>query len=284
MQLTPARASARPLNQCPPPSAEEPFPLNAAPSSRRLLVAIHDVAPCFEREVDTLIALIERRVGAARFAMLVVPDHWSRAPLSAAPAFQSRLRGWAEAGVEMFVHGWYHKDAGDHSGAAGFKARHMTAGEGEFLGLSREEAVRRMRDGKALVEDVTGRAATGFIAPAWLYGPGARAALCECGFALAEDHLRVWRPGAEDRPLVRGPVVTWASRSRSRTASSLAFAGLARIALQPLSTVRVAVHPGDTTKPAILASIDATLAAFTRRHAPARYRDLPARGELVAPA
>lgn len=276
MQLTPVHGNAR-------ASAFQPHPPNARqgttcliarPSPRRLLAAIHDVAPCFEREVDTLIGLLERRVGTAHFAMLVVPDHWSRAPLSAAPAFQSRLRAWAKAGVEMFVHGWYHKDGADHSGAASFKAKHMTAGEGEFLGLSYGEAVRRMRDGKALVEDITGRAAAGFIAPAWLYGPGAMAALGECGFALAEDHMRVWRPGAEHAPLARGPVVTWASRSPARTASSLFFARLARGALQPLDTVRLAVHPGDTTKPAILTSIDATLAAFTRRHVPARYADL----------
>ena len=31
-----------------------------------------------------------------------------------------RLRDWADAGVEMFVHGWFHKDLSDHSGAAAF--------------------------------------------------------------------------------------------------------------------------------------------------------------------
>ncbi|AXB76554.1 DUF2334 domain-containing protein [Novosphingobium sp. P6W] len=243
-------------------------------SEKRLLTSIHDVAPCFESEVDRLADLIEARLGPARFAMLVVPDHWGRAPLSQATAFQARLRGWAERGVEMFVHGWFHRDTAQYQGAAGFKAKHMTAGEGEFLGLSHAEALRRMRDGKALVEDVIGMPAAGFIAPAWLYGPGAMQALGECGFALAEDHFRVWQPGHEDTPLAKGPVVTWASRSTMRTASSLAFAALARPALQPLRTVRLAVHPGDVTKPSILASVDATLRAFTRRHGPGRYADL----------
>jgi predicted deacetylase len=243
-------------------------------SAKRLLASIHDVAPCFESQVDRLADLIEARLGPARYAMLVVPDHWGRAPLSAAPAFQARLRAWAESGIEMFVHGWFHRDTAEHQGAASFKARHMTAGEGEFLGLSHAEALRRMRDGKALVEDITGKPAAGFIAPAWLYGPGAMQALGECGFALAEDHLRVWRPGHEDAPLAKGPVVTWASRSTMRTASSLAFAALARPALQPLRTLRLALHPGDVTKPSILKSADATLRAFSRRHVPSRYSAL----------
>ena len=70
-----------------------------------------------------------------------------------------------------------------------------------------------MRRGKALVEDITGRAATGFIAPAWLYSEGARAALADAGFALAEDHARVWRRRAAASSHA-GPVITWASRTR----------------------------------------------------------------------
>ncbi|MDE8654592.1 polysaccharide deacetylase family protein [Novosphingobium album (ex Liu et al. 2023)] len=241
---------------------------------RRLLASIHDVSPRTEAQVDRLADQLAGHLGGPRFAMLVVPDHWGGHPIAAAPAFRARLRGWADQGIEMFVHGWYHRDTGSHTGAAGLKARAMTAGEGEFLGLSREEAGRRMREGKALIEDATGRPAAGFIAPAWLYGPGAMAALADCGFALAEDHFRVWRPGAEGRPLARGPVITWASRSGPRTASSLAFAALARHTLHALPCVRIAVHPGDVTKPAILASIDATLAAFARRRPAGHYADL----------
>jgi predicted deacetylase len=122
------------------------------------------------------------------------------------------------------------------------------------------------------VEDAIGRPVAGFIAPAWLYGPGAMTALAEEGFALAEDHFRVWRP-SDGAMLARGPVVTWASRSPSRIASSIGFAALARIAFAPLPVARLAVHPGDAHVPRLLASIDATLGAFAHRHA-GRYADL----------
>ncbi len=243
------------------------------PDRKLLLASIHDVGPRFEREVDALAELFGRQLGGPNFAMLVVPDHWGENPLSPGTPFAKRLRDWAEQGVEMFVHGWYHKDTARHTGLAGFKARHMTAREGEFLGLEREEAARRMTAGRKLVEDITGIAAAGFVAPAWLYGEGALAALRSSDFALAEDHMRVWRPQTGET-LARGPVITWASRSPTRTASSLAFAALARTALQPLDVVRLATHPGDTSKTAILSSIEHTLERLARHRQAGRYADL----------
>jgi len=245
----------------------------SAKAGRILLASIHDVGPRFESEVDQLVDRLEAHVGPGRFAMLVVPDHWGEAPLSEAPAFAARLRRWADSGVEMFLHGWSHRDDSAHGDArTAWKAKHMTAGEGEFLGLSEAEATRRLRAGRKVVEDAIGRPVAGFIAPAWLYGPGAYAAVRHEQFPLAEDHMQVWDPATGD-VLARGPVITWASRSRARIRSSLAFAAVARVALQPLRTIRVAVHPGDAHVPALLRSIDATFAAFGGRRA-AHYSDL----------
>ncbi len=248
-------------------------------TERLLLAAIHDVSPKFAVEVDALALRLDRLLGGPRFAMLVVPDHWDEAPLTAHPAFARRLRDWADAGVEMFVHGWSHRDAAPSGVAApvgaagGFARRHMTAGEGEFSALAYPEALARMRRARAVIEEATGRAAAGFIAPAWLYSIGTLAALIDARFALAEDHFRVWRP-TDGAVLTRGPVITWASRSRGRQLSSRLVAACARPVLARQRVVRVAVHPGDTHVPALLASIDATVAAFTRTHRPARYADL----------
>lgn len=243
-------------------------------SERRLLASIHDVSPRFLAPVDRLADRLAGLLGGPRFAMLVVPNHWGVAPIAGDPAFRARLRDWHAAGVEMFVHGWYHRDEARHTGGvATFKARHMTAGEGEFLGLDRDEALRRMRDGKALLEDLLGAPVAGFVAPAWLYGPGAFAALGEAGFTVAEDHMRVWSP-LTGKTLARGPVLTWASRSWPRIASSLVFAALARRALAALPTVRVAVHPGDNSVPSLLDSIDRSFRRLTRGRTAGRYQDL----------
>jgi predicted deacetylase len=186
--------------------------------------------------------------------------------------FASRLRSWAEQGVEMFLHGFTHRDDAQCSGAADrVRARFMTASEGEFLGLSSAEAAARIADGRTLIESVIGRPVDGFVAPAWLYGDGAREALKQSGIPLAEDHLRVWSPatGAE---LAWGPVITWASRTRMRLLSSLAAAAALRHV--PFKVRRVGVHPPDIRHPVLIRSISDTLRAARRNRAPGRYRDL----------
>ena len=243
-----------------------------SPTPQRLLLAsIHDVSPRFEGEVDRLIDLLGPHVGT-RLAMLVVPNHWGDAPIVLGSPFATRLRGWADQGVEMLLHGFTHRDEAQHSAAGDrLRARFMTASEGEFLGLSRADAAARIADGQALIEGIIGRPVDGFVAPAWLYGDGAREALAHSAIPLAEDHLRVWSP-ATGVQLAWGPVITWASRTRMRLLSSLAAAAALRHA--PLDVLRIGVHPPDVRHPALVRSIDATFAAARRKRRPARYGDL----------
>ena len=164
------------------------------PPLKLLLASIHDVSPRFETEVDQLLDLLEPHVGN-RLAMLVVPNHWGDAPIMPGSAFASRLRGWSDAGIEIFLHGFFHRDDSVHRGILNrARGRLMTAGEGEFLGLPIAEASSRIAAGRSLLQDITGRPVAGFIAPAWLYGFGARRALEEMDIPLAEDHFRVWSP------------------------------------------------------------------------------------------
>jgi predicted deacetylase len=243
-----------------------------SPAPRRLLLAsIHDVSPRFESEVDQLIELLGSHVGR-RTAMLVVPNHWGEAPIVPGSPFAARLRAWADAGIEIFLHGYYHRDDSPHGRAADrARARFMTAREGEFLGLSRDDAAARITEGRALLEDVIGRPIDGFVAPAWLYGSGAHEALREFAVPIAEDHLRVWSP-ASGRQLARGPVITWASRTRLRLLSSLAAAAALRRA--PIEVLRIGVHPPDVRHPALVRSIDKTLRTAARTRRVARYSDL----------
>jgi len=242
------------------------------PSPQRLLLAsIHDVAPRFEREIDQLVERLCPIVGS-RLALLVIPNHWGSSPIVRGSPFASRLRGWADLGFDIFLHGYFHRDGGQHpTFGSRARARWLTAGEGEFLGLSRADAASRIRRGRNLLEDVTGRPVAGFVAPAWLYGPGALEALTDCDVPLAEDHLRVWSP--QGRVVVsRSPVITWASRTPARLWSSLAAAKLLR--RLPVNHLRVGVHPGDCRSPALLASIDSTLRIATSARRPASYREL----------
>lgn len=241
------------------------------PSDRLLLASIHDVSPRFESEVDALVDLLGAHVGT-QLAMLVVPNHWGEAPIVAGSRFAGRLRAWAESGIEMFLHGYTHRDDSPAAGGADrLRARFMTAGEGEFLGLGLQEATRRIADGRSLLEDVIGGPIRGFIAPAWLYGPGANEALERCGIAIAEDHMRVWSPRSAVN-LAWGPVITWASRTGPRLASSLVSAAVLR--RLPLRALRIAVHPPDLRHPVLVGSIERTLSVAAGSRRPARYSDL----------
>ena len=241
------------------------------PRSRLLLTSIHDVSPRFEGEVDRLTDLLRSHIGD-RIAMRVVPNHWGSAPIVPHSSFAGRLREWSNAGFDIFLHGFYHRDASRHDSLSSrLRGNLMTAGEGEFLGLSRSEAASRIAKGRKLLEDITGREIAGFIAPAWLYGEGALEALAEADIRLAEDHFRVWSP-ANDAQLARGPVITWASRTRPRLLSSLMAAAALRRA--PIKALRIGVHPPDVRHPVLVRSIQTTLSVASRTRTPARYGDL----------
>jgi hypothetical protein len=235
-----------------------------------LLASIHDVAPRFETEIDRLLDLFGPYVGQ-RLAMLVVPNHWSQSPIVPGSSFATRVRAWADSGIEIFLHGYFHKDDSQHRGVDQFRAKHMTASEGEFLGLSRDEAMQRIANGRSLLEDIIGKPVTGFVAPAWLYGAGAREALSDSGILLAEDHWRVWSPKT-GRTLARGPVITWASRTPFRLRSSLIAAAALRHA--PIDVLRVGVHPPDCRSPQLMRSIAKTLSSASANRAPSAYSDL----------
>jgi len=241
--------------------------------ARRLIASIHDVAPRFEHEVEKLIDILAPHSGN-RVALLVVPNHWDQSPIVSGSPFARRLRGWAEMGFEIFLHGFYHRDLARHDRVADrLRSRWMTAGEGEFLGLTKDEAKTRIEAGRSLVEDVTGLPIAGFIAPAWLYGRGALEALAECEIPIAEDHLRVWSPKS-GAILSRSPVITWASRSRMRLRSSLmAAATLRRL---PMRDLRIGVHPADCGSSRLLRSIETTLRVAAHDRRASAYSELRA--------
>ena len=240
-------------------------------SERLLLASIHDVSPRFESEVDRLLDVLRPHV-EDRLAMLVVPNHWGDAPIRAGSPFAARLRAWSDRGIEIFLHGYFHRDDARHAHAGDrLRARMMTAREGEFLGLSRGDAAARIAEGRALLEDLIGRRLDGFVAPAWLYGEGARQALADCAMPIAEDHFSVWSPVSGEK-LAGGPVITWASRTPMRLASSLAAAATLRHA--PLKVLRVGVHPPDSRHPILLKSIEKTMRVASAGRRVAAYREL----------
>lgn len=241
--------------------------------TRRLFASIHDVSPYHAARLERLVPVVEKAVGSGRYAMLVVPDFHRKGALRDHPDFAAKLRAWSDAGCEIFLHGFTHLDESVHATrAAQLKAERLTAGEGEFLGLSYDQATRKLVEGRALLEDIIGRPVAGFIAPAWLYGRDSLKAIADQGFDLVEDHFRVWSPQS-DQVFARGPVITYASRSVPRLVSSILWSRIATVVLSRAKTVRLAVHPHDVDSPRLMHEIERALRVWTLTHKPASYNE-----------
>ncbi|WP_020400591.1 DUF2334 domain-containing protein [Kordiimonas gwangyangensis] len=239
---------------------------------KKLLFSIHDVTP---RHFDRLLEIdsfLQRTSIGHDYAMLVVPNFWGEWPLEKHPEFCEWLRQKSDRGVEMILHGFFHKDdCQHHNHIDRLKAQRLTAGEGEFLGLSASEAVDRVQAGQRCLEGVLGYKASGFIAPAWLYGEAALNVLHEQGFKFAEDHWRIWSPATGKELLKNSPVISYASRSVPRITSSLIWSKLATKLLAPMDVIRMALHPHDFDKKALVNEIDRALNALLKHRNSVTY-------------
>lgn len=240
----------------------------------RLLACLHDVTPRdFDRIVEIDRFYEEIGVGS-NYAMLVVPDFWSKWPLERNPAFVEWLKSRADAGVEMFLHGYYHRDttpASQRSAWTNF--RYAALGEGEFANINEHEAVSRLREGQAMLRDLLGFDVAAFVAPAWQYSKGARAALARLGFTLAENRACVWNP-AEGKVLTKTPVIAYSNRSPERRNASILWSRVSDPLLKNARIVRHAIHPGDFNDKGLIEEIARSLRELLAARKPVAYRTL----------
>ena len=208
-------------------------------------VSIHDVSPLWSREVGEALALCHR--AGVRPALLVVPDMHRRAPLLDHPAFAAELRQLQAEGHEIYLHGLHHRgsDARARSGTTRLSwlvaQRVASSGEAEMVGIAPEEAARRLDTGAGVL-DAAGLRMDGYVAPAWSMPRWLLPMLRDRGVRYTEDHFRVYDPA---RGLARPSLVlNWASRSKGRLLSTVAFCRLADGARR-LLPARIAIHPAD---------------------------------------
>ncbi len=241
---------------------------------RRVLVSVHDVSPRHFERLRAIEALLGRHGLKGRYAALIVPNFWHEWPLADHPEFIAWLRESIDSGVEPILHGYFHVDESEHSSTWDrLKGQAMTASEGEFLGLSQESARARIVAGQRLLHEHLGVTPEVFVAPAWLYSAGTRAALSEIGIAVAEDHLQVWSP-TTNTTLARGPVLSYASRTRARIAASWLWSRASTALLGPLPVLRLAIHPHDLDVPALERELDRALEVLLGERTTMLYRDL----------
>jgi uncharacterized protein len=218
--------------------------------TRAICIAIHDVAPATWPQCEVLIDLLQR-VGAPAATLLVVPDYHRRGSIERDPGFIRAIDRRIAAGDEIALHGYHHLDDGPvpHSPLEWLKRRVLTASEGEFAALTEHEATIRIDAGLRMFERL-GWNVGGFVAPAWLLGDGARAALAKTRLLYSSTHAHLEILAGGHR--VRAPAISASTRSAWRRWTSRQWLRLARHALRDEALVRVALHPSDVTDPRIL--------------------------------
>lgn len=227
---------------------------------RSFVVSLHDVSPHTRPACAAMLRDLAAW-GVPRTSLLVVADHHHRGHFLADPEFCRWLAECARAGHEIVIHGYHHRRerrAGE-STRDRLVTRVYTADEGEFYDLSQVEAAALLARAQADFASFRATyapelpAPTGFIAPAWLLGAEARAAVVAAGFRYTTT-LRTVEDLARGTSIVSQSLV-YSPRNAWRRVVSLGWNALLARALRQNPLARLGVHPPDLTHSALWSQI-----------------------------
>jgi predicted deacetylase len=191
--------------------------------------------------------------------LLVVPDFHHGGELRADPGYARMLRGLADEGHELFLHGYFHRSL-PGSGVGHFVAQKVvSAGEAEFASYDREVGERWLDAGVAMLREL-GLPMRGFVPPAWARRSWLMPALAARGLDYTEDQLFIYEPSSGARRLC--PALNYASRTL-----------VGRLYPRAGVPVRVALHPADVHH-AMLVDETRSLLAWARGRTTDRVGDL----------
>ena len=203
-------------------------------------VVIHDVAAARLAGCERVLAALHE-VAPLPLTLLVVPRFHHAAPTR---SFEQWLGARSGHGDELALHGHTHLDEGrPHGPLDRLRRRVYTRGEGEFWDLDEACAAARLRVGIDWFER-NGWPLRGFVAPAWLLGPGAWAALRtfhEFAYTATLRHLYLL-PG-DGR--ITSQAIVYSTSTAWRRRSSIAWAAVLARMLADNPVMRFELHPHD---------------------------------------
>lgn len=238
-------------------------------NSQFLIVSIHDVAPPYWGQVESILKALWR-LGVCRRSLLVIPDFRGRWRVDENREFAEWLRERQRQGDEIILHGFEHVELHKPRGAWD-KIRNQlcTRGEGEFLTLTYSEARNRIERGLAILK-AAGVESRGFVAPAWLINRSGLAAVKDLGFEYTNSYSSVTDLVAGRSrfvpSLVFGP-------GRLNEDASLLFQRLASKLIRWQAAVRVVIHPPCIEHNRRFQGILALIREQLLRHRPRTYSE-----------
>ena len=210
-----------------------------------ICVVLHDVAAGTQAACERVMRAVAE-VADVPLTLLAVPRYHQQ-PSTA--EFERWLDGRRRAGDELVLHGWTHQDESPPTGwLDGLRRTRYTRGEGEFWALTQAEAAARIAAGRAWF-DAHGWPVQGFVAPAWLLGPGAWAALRETDFTYTCTLRHIHRLPRGER--LTSQSLVYSTSSAWRRQMSLAWNAAVARAERGNPLLRLELHPRDADFPAV---------------------------------
>ena len=224
-------------------------------ASRSLVVSIHDVSPLTREATERILAELAEW-GVRKVSLLVIPDHHCKGHVLDDPDFCAWLRGRAEAGDEIVMHGYFHRR--DQKAGETLRdkltTRYYTAGEGEFFDIAGADALRIVSQARQEFRKI-GLDPQGFVAPAWLLSEGADRALQRLGIAYTTRISGVfdYTTGVQHA----SQSLVWSTRSWTRRIGSGLWNAYLFRRLQACPLLRIGIHPPDVKHRAVWQQIKA---------------------------
>ncbi len=221
----------------------------ASAAKQALCVSIHDVAPQTWAQCEQWLSAIHA-VAEIPVTLLVAP-HYHRHRARDPAAYDSLLENRLARGDELALHGFTHLDEGPP--ATGYWNKFMrhvyTRDEGEFYAIDADEARKRIELG---LEWFNRRhwPVTGFVAPAWLLGPGAWEALRDFPFSYTTTLRRFYV--LPERRVIRSASMVYSVGSGWRRYFSYTRNAMLQNIGQEGPLLRLSLHPNDITYPDVV--------------------------------
>ena len=240
---------------------------------RIILLSLHDVTPRHAARLARAETLF-RDLGVAHVTYLIVPRYHRGWPIDEDAEFSRWCAAPRPFAVRWCLHGYHHEETNTRgfsrpSPRACLKRRFLTAGEGEFLSLSAAAIGDRIDRGRRAFKSCLNQDPTGFVAPAWLFNRTLMPALAEQGFAWTEDHWRIY--DLHRHTTIDAPVITWASRTRTRRWGSIWLAPRVLQHWHDKPILRIAIHPCDFDHRSLVEAITHTITTALRDRTPETY-------------
>jgi hypothetical protein len=124
-----------------------------------------------------------------------------------------------------------------------------TQREGEFAAIDCNDARRRIELGLGWFRE-RGWPLSGFVAPAWLMGPGAWRVIRDYPFTYTTSYARLHLLGADQS--IFSPALVYAARNRAGRCLSPAWASASARLLHHRPVLRIALHPRDAHFPGLV--------------------------------